>query len=573
MKPIFSISKVSSQLILLLCLLTPLSCTDPVVEDVNDTPSGTEQINPNWAEKLPDLLIDPANSIFVQSGESIQEAIDAASPGSAIYLEPGVYREELTFRKTNLSLIGLDGASGEQVILEPPQGSKKSALTVDYEQIEFVNIEHQYVGRKSQIISREIPSQARLNKRFFKLDREYLGNNIAHYKLEIRVGNREFDVIRIHHVVKEYRPYFPVRTQGEIMMIHGASQDFDDIFLTAGAVGNINEQTSSPYYLAAKGIDVWGIDLAWTLVPAETSDFGFMQDWGVERDVDHTLAALAVARLIRGLTGQGFGKLNLLGFSYGVPVAYAAAGRETQKHPILRGIKGIIPVEAGMKYDTDDQVAEEMRKLACAQAAETKETINGGTYVSSLGVELGPIGNLAQTAPDDSFPFPFPIPNLTNAQVAIAIGAGPNPGPAPFWHFVAGQFDENGVPLGLTYTDANRWFYLLTTLAPHMPQRMLYEFRACQCDEEEVSIDDYLDQITVPILYLGAGGGFGNFGDFTGNETTASSDVTNYTVSLMPPEARALDFGHADPWMASNAPQEVWQPLSEWLMAHSSYAY
>lgn len=84
---------------------------------------------------------------------------------------------------------------------------------------------------------------------------------------------------------------------------------------------------------------MWGIDLAWTLIPEETSDFSFMQDWGVERDVDHVLSSMLIARRIRGLTHQGFGRVNLLGFSYGVSVAYAATGRETRQPKCLRDIK------------------------------------------------------------------------------------------------------------------------------------------------------------------------------------------------------------------------------------------
>ena len=106
--------------------------------------------------------------------------------------------------------------------------------------------------------------------------------------MEVRLGKNEYDVVRIHRVVREKRPFRPVRTEGAIFMIHGASQDFDDIFLRPG-VDKANAQNSSPVYLASNNIDVWGIDLAWTLVPVETSDFSFMQDWGIERDVDHVL--------------------------------------------------------------------------------------------------------------------------------------------------------------------------------------------------------------------------------------------------------------------------------------------
>ncbi|MDF9798144.1 hypothetical protein OKW21_003407 [Catalinimonas alkaloidigena] len=560
------LSKSYFYVILILCIC----CTDPVQEELAIKEAENYQGVEEWQERLDAMIYE--NSIIVEQGNSIQEAINAAKPGETIFVEAGVYKEVLTIDKAKIKLIGIESNAGEKVILENP-GNKDAGIRLGKlaGEIEIRNVELQHFTDNSLPSNLKPSTQIARHYRRCKIKRASLGGNIAHYKFEIRLGNGEYDKVRIHRVVKEKRDYRPARTKSEVFMIHGGSQDFDDIFLTAGAFNNINAQTSSPYYLASKGIDVWGIDLAWTMVPEETSDFSFMENWGVEKDAEHTLSALSIARLIRGLTGQGFGRLNVLGFSYGVPVAYTAAGIETQQHPLCRNIKGLIPVEAGMKYDESDPTASDLRSLVCEQAAGFKATLEGGTYNLTQGIDLAPIGNLAVNAPNDDFPLPFPIPDLTNSQVAIAVGALPNLVPAPLWHFVAGEFDENGVPLGLAYTENSRWFNLLTTLAPYMPIRTVYEFRACQCDEEEVSIDDYLDQISVPILYLGAGGGFGDFGIFT-SSLTASTDITDYTADFKPDSQRAFDYGHADVFMAKNAPEEVWKPLSQWLMAHHAYS-
>ena len=171
--------------------------------------------------------------------------------------------------------------------------------------------------------------------------------------------------------------------------------------------------------MASKGIDVWGMDFAWTLVPLETTDFTFMKDWGIERDVDHTLAAMSVVRLIRGLTGQGLGQMNLFGYSYGVGVAYAAAGRETQQHPILQDVKGLVAVDQVMKYSADD---ESSRQSVCNAAAAIKKQIDAGVYQNSGGVMFGRFGNLATSAPNDPSTL---VPGLTNYQAALAVGTNP----------------------------------------------------------------------------------------------------------------------------------------------------
>ena len=77
----------------------------------------------------------------------------------------------------------------------------------------------------------------------------------------------------------------------------------------------------------------------------DATDFGFMQNWGVDKDAWQTEVALVMARVIRTLTGQGSGPLHLLGFSYGVFVDYAVAASESQWPKGLRNVKGMITVD------------------------------------------------------------------------------------------------------------------------------------------------------------------------------------------------------------------------------------
>lgn len=395
--------------------------------------------------------------------------------------------------------------------------------------------------------------------------RTEIGAGLAHYQFDVPLGPGEFDVVRLHRVVREHRPGHPVRTDGAVFMTHGASLTFQAIYLRAGAPGN-DPQQSAALSMADRGIDVWGLDFAWTLVPLATSDFSFMQDWGAERDVDHTLAAMSIARAIRRHTGNGVARMPLLGFSYSVGVVYAAAGRETQQPPLLRDVGGLIAVDALMKYAPSD---EDGRLASCGAAANIKSQMDAGRWQNADGITFGLFSNLATTAPDDPSPF---IPGLTNHQAALFAGANTfvfAPPPAPFWHFVAGDFNESGIPDGLLYSDPSRWIALLGSLPPYMPNRARFEARASHCDEEEVSIDDHLGRITVPILYLGAGGGLGTLGDFTG-ALTASDDVTNHTVSLQPEANRIIDYGHADLFLGDEAAALVWEVLRRWLVERAA---
>ncbi len=402
------------------------------------------------------------------------------------------------------------------------------------------------------------------NKRFFNRTRSEVIDGVAHYQFKARVGAGEFDVVRIHRVVRERKPYRPVRTDGAVFMTHGSSLSFDAIFLHPGT-GDANVETSVAVYLASNDIDVWGMDFGWTLVPLETFDFSFMQDWGIERDADHTLAAMGIARIIRLFTGQGSDRMNLLGYSYGAATAYAAAGRETQKPRHRRHIRGLIPVDEGMKYADADEIS---RQNACADAAMFRGMLDSGVYQGEDGIFFGALGALAAQAPDDPSPI---VPGFTNYQTVLFFGTNTFlllPPQAPSWHFVGGTFDDIGLPTGLLYSDPSRWIGLARSLPPYQPILSQFDLSATLCDEDDVSVDDHLAEISVPILYLGAGGGFGTLGDFTSG-LTASYDITNFTISLQPAGQRSIDFGHGDMFLADDASTLVWQVLRSWLVDHN----
>jgi parallel beta-helix repeat protein len=58
--------------------------------------------------------------IVVKRGGSIQAAVDAASPGSTILIEPGVYNGEITIKKSGIQLIGMNCTADEKVIIQNP---------------------------------------------------------------------------------------------------------------------------------------------------------------------------------------------------------------------------------------------------------------------------------------------------------------------------------------------------------------------------------------------------------------------------------------------------------------------
>jgi hypothetical protein len=540
-------------IILLIC------CTH--FEGISRGSSAAAEEVPPWFELISQWDLG-SNIIIVQEGASIQDAVDASEAGDIILVEPGIYREALQIAQSDIQIIGLPGPYDESVILENPGSGGKAIERIEGSQnAQVFNI--QFLGFTGPGVIIHPLGSARLSQsgHELKMSREEIGDGIAHYEFEIDLGDGEFDRVRIHRVVRERRPFEPVRTRGDVFMVHAAIQDFDDIYLRVGAE-KINEQTSSPFYLAEEKIDVWGIDLAWTLVPLETSDFSFMKGWGMERDMTHTLAGVSFARLIRGLTGQGYDRLNLLGYCCTANLVYAAAGKETQTDPVLCDLKGIIPVEGYMKYEPGNE-NEQWRQNNCRTAAEMKAMMDGGTYHFEEGAGLMYMAELALRSPGESSAIPpFDQMGVTNYQAYLMTGFSPPENPdTPFWHYFGGTMEE-----GFLYADPSRFVRLGMNLNPHMPLQHLYEAAACGCDEEEVSIDDHLEEIRLPIFYLGAEGGIGSYGKYT-TRLTSSDDISHHIVHVEGAE-RAVDYGHADIWMGYDADELVWKELRRWLTSH-----
>jgi hypothetical protein len=70
--------------------------------------------------------------------------------------------------------------------------------------------------------------------------------------------------------------------------------------------------------------------------------------------------------------------------------------------------------------------------------------------------------------------------------------------------------------------------------------------------------------VKVPILYIGAAGGFGGYGNYSVS-LLGSKDKTIKIIRLLPPGYEAADFGHIDLLYANNAKSMVWESISNWI--------
>ncbi len=402
------------------------------------------------------------------------------------------------------------------------------------------------------------------------VERTVIAGDIVEYRAELRVGPGEYNRIGIHRVVRERAPWRPIAAPDGVMFVHGSASTFR----TAAAPGLAAPAVFDPDFglapfLASNGIDVWGIDLRWTFVPADETEFGYMRSWSFGSHAEDLRLATSIARLVRAETGSGHSSLFFAGHSLGGDVIYAYANADTQLPPGLRDVRGLIPMDIIYKLVSPETAF--LREQSAARLAAFQALYDSGEYEFALGAQLAPMIQLGLASPNQPSPV---VPGWTNLQAATSIFTmtylfyAPLPAYTPFYHFSAGTFDPaTSAPTGCQFIEATHALQLARLFPPYQSMLEGVEVDALISDRVDVPYDDHLDEITVPVLHIGAAGGFGAYGTET-LSLLGSTDTTAHIVRLQPAGSEALDYGHADLLWADNAEALVWQPILDWIEAH-----
>ncbi|TQF14524.1 hypothetical protein FJV41_18250 [Myxococcus llanfairpwllgwyngyllgogerychwyrndrobwllllantysiliogogogochensis] len=409
--------------------------------------------------------------------------------------------------------------------------------------------------------------------------REPVFGDVAHYRFELQVGPGAHDTVTVHRVVKERAPWVPARANRAVFLVHGDAWGFDAAFLSSVGSAHVPANHSIAAYLAQENVDVWGIDMRWVGVPAGTQDFGFMAGWNLGTHAKDVGTGLLLARTLR-LAGGNVGSMHLLAWSRGAMVAFAYLNSEARLPRLLRQVDGFIPVDMAVRHAPQfaQQQAWACERHTALKARRDAGVTEGGLLGPAPGITLQYIGLLAATAPDAPSPllpddvFGPGTGRPTNRRAAIVSAAAtgallaPLPALTPGYHLMAGIPDATGLPGSMTYTSEPYLYEYAQRAAPYQSLNEVVESDAWTCGLD-VPYDDHLQRVTVPVLYVGAGGGVGEYGVHS-TTLLGSQDVSSLVVRDLPTAARALDFGHADLFLADTAPQRVWQPILQWVRAH-----
>ncbi len=386
-------------------------------------------------------------------------------------------------------------------------------------------------------------------------EREVLVGNIVHYSAVLHLGPGQYDKVGIHRVVRENRPNRPIKTRKALFMLHGDLKRFETMFIPGRFSPDLADDFGIAVFLAQHNVDVWGIDQGWNLVPREETDFSFFADWGIQREVDHLSAAIAVAREARFLTGNGLTQMLLLGYSSGCMTGYALLNQEAQMPDALRQVDGYIAADCGVRSDDPEWIENNLSYVEWYQSL-----YDSGQYQDALIFQ--DVSVLARTDPDGDSPF---FPGMTNLQVALFFGGGQAYPPTDV-HYHAPVL-EDGFPVGFQWITVPQWLDFIENTAAYEPILFELEYLRLFAMQDSPYIS-HLGDITVPILDIGGAGGIAPSTAATVSYL-GSSDITQLYVSTGAPEV-ALDYGHIDIFTGYNAPELVWQPLLHWVITHSN---
>ena len=356
-----------------------------------------------------------------------------------------------------------------------------------------------------------------------QFSREHVTADIYHYQLVLPVGSGPNAGVRIHRVVRETAPFVPRKTNSAAMLLHGDFSTFTTNFGSGLAP-----------YLAARNVDVWGVDRRWTLATDDVSDFAGM---GVAQEVEDVRTALAFARATRGSSER----MALVGFSHGAQLAYTYAAVEAAR--AVRHVDALVALDWYADFAPEDQ---SLRDDAC--------------FFSGIEYQLVAAGEI--DSPND---FLITLPQDRDLMLAIMGQTYLNVPFAPFYHLVSPILDGDTVT-GFRESAESAISAWLAASPPHQAMREAADFDALLCGENP-PLSAPLSQIRVPLLYVGAAGGIGVNGVYT-TTRVSSTDVTTRIVQRFDPSRRAEDFGHADLLFATDAPALVWQPITSWLLHH-----
>ncbi len=362
-------------------------------------------------------------------------------------------------------------------------------------------------------------------------------SDVAEYKLKISVGPGEYDYVILTNYVKEKCAWSTDLSKNLIIL---PGQALTESFYSDMAI-----------YYARQGYSTYILDRRETNVPANETDFSYMENWTIDSYLSDTYNGIAVSRIHTAfLSNESVEdiEVTVIGHSHGALILTAYEASE-YRNLALGSVDRIVPVDIIIRYEP------KYSELIQAQAQEfdtISSCIENRMYNSSDMAAMMQIASMALTNPDGKSSFQ---PGLTNRQffrlMATQTHAFNEYPYTPNYHYWSGDLG------GLYYVDENKLLNLTLTggAVPYVPKHLDLYMAGLMGNVDGYEIE--YSRISSPVLYVGLGGGFSGYGAWWyENEVGKINDkVTSINWNNQGHGSIALDY---------NSP-ELWALIHNWI--------
>ena len=385
------------------------------------------------------------------------------------------------------------------------------------------------------------PGFVRISKLYFSsTQKDRIGNicdDVAEYKLKVNVGPEKYDYIMLTNYVKEKNPW-NTEINHNIIILPG--QALTEKFYSEMAI-----------YYAQLGYSTYILDRRETNIPVNETDFSFMENWNIDKYMSDIYDSIVISRIHTALLNNepvDNIEVTAIGHSHGALILTAYATSEYEGLS-LGSVDRMVSVDIIIKYDPN------CLELIQSQAQEfeiVSKSMENRTYNAINMAVMMQIAKLALTDPEERSSF---NDRFTNRQIfrlmasqTYTFNAHPY---TPNYHYWGGDLN------GLHYVDENRLLNLTLTggAIPHTPKYLDKYMAGLMGNMDGYEID--YSKIDSPVLYIGLGGGFGDYGAwwYTNEVGKINSRVTSMNWN---------NQGHCSIVMDYNS-SELWEIIYNWI--------
>ncbi|AAM06547.1 predicted protein [Methanosarcina acetivorans C2A] len=363
-----------------------------------------------------------------------------------------------------------------------------------------------------------------------------VSGNVVEYKIKVNVGPGEYDNITLTNYVREKRPWTTKADKNLVILPgHALTEEF---------------YSDMAIYYAQQGYSTYILDRRETNVQADETDFSFMQDWTFEEYLQDTYKGINTSRshtaLLSGKSAENI-EVTAIGHSHGAMLLTAYEASEYDDLP-AGSVDRAVPVDIIIEYNPENS---ELIQNQMQEFASITESIENGVYADDSMAGMMYVACMASTEPE-GYNFSELITNRQffrlMASQTYSFSAYPY---TPDYHYWSGNLS------GLYYVDENRLLNLTLTggAVPYAPKYLDQYMAGLMGNVEGYEINS--SRIDSPVLYVGLGGGFGDYGAWWYENEVGNTNNRVTTISWN-------DQGHSSLLIDNNS-SELWTLIDDWI--------